>query len=274
MTVEDDQQAKAVDPQASLRAEMLGQIVAAQFELESAIADLARNGAPSTSIAEARTQFASLGALCQQLASADSKTLIALRATVAAAVASGQSAAQQALGDAGGAMNNQAMNAQQARQAIADVGRKLFEDKALDPYLQFASAEDEVAYRRREEERRKAYEAEMEKHTVEGDRRAAEIAKSQLGDAEAHGAGKSPEFQRMQASVQEASTTLSAIAAETPTPTKPSRSNAPNDDISDVMAALREAGVKTDEPPSAQPSHGLGSKMPSRDAGASVGRSS
>lgn len=273
MTVEDDQQAKAVDPQASLRAEMLGQIVAAQFELESAIADLARNGAPSTSIAEARTQLASLGALCQQLASSDSKTLIALRATVAAAVASGQSTAQQALSDAGGATNNQTMNPQQARHAIEDVGRKLFDDKALDPYLQFASAEDEAAYRRREEERRKAYEAEMEKHTVEGDRRAAEIAKSQLGDAEAHGAGKSPEFQRMQTSVQEASTTLSAIAAETPATNKPSRSSASNSDISDVMAALREAGVKTDEPPSTQPSHGLGGKMAPRDAGASVGRS-
>ena len=64
----------------------------------------------------------------------------------------------------------------------------------FDPYLQFASAEDEVAYRSREAERRAYIEAQHTRGTPAGDLNAAGAAIGQMVDAQAHGAARSPEF--------------------------------------------------------------------------------
>lgn len=192
-TVSEDHPAKQDDPQASLRAELLGQLVAAQFEIETVIADLARDGAPASTMMDSRNQLAALGALRQQLTGADVKALVAMRSDIAATVAASQSTAQQARTAAEASNTGSLANyAQNARAAVNDVMRGM---KDFEPYLHFANAKDEADYRRREEERRAYIAAEQAKGTPVGDLNASGAAVGQMADAAAHGAAESPEFQ-------------------------------------------------------------------------------
>jgi hypothetical protein len=67
-------------------------------------------------------------------------------------------------------------------------------DKLFDPYLKFASAADEEEYRKREADQHRYIEAELAKKTPEGTLNAAGGTIGQMLDANAHGAGDSPEF--------------------------------------------------------------------------------
>lgn len=81
-----------------------------------------------------------------------------------------------------------------ARREVTSFVQDFYEKKIFDPFLRFASAEDEDAYRKGEEERQREIKAALALGTPEGDLRAAVLMMEQLDDAEAHGAGDSREF--------------------------------------------------------------------------------
>ena len=235
-----------------MRADLVGQLAVAQLAVEAAINELSRYGADSAALAPLRSQLTGLIGLRQSIATASGQTLAQLRAQVAATADAATASAQQAQSSANSGANGPTMTAQRARQAIAEVGHKLFDEQALDPYLQFSSPEDEAAYRKREEERRAAYEREMEKHTTAGDRRAAEIVNMQLADAKAHGAERSPQFGAMERDMQQATTVLmhpdnqaGVAAAARRSPTKAYDSQEEGE-LGDVLATLKAHGVSTD----------------------------
>ncbi len=189
MTFNEGQQ-PAVDPEASLRIELLGQIVAAQFALESAVAELSQTGGD---LGESRSQLAAVTNLRQQLGTASSATLANLRGEIVAAATAATSVIQQARvasGNAASADLAQAANA--SREQVNNILRGM---KDFDPYLQFNSTADEDAYRRREQERNQYIAAQQAKGTPEGDLNAAGATVGQMADAHAHGAGNSPEFE-------------------------------------------------------------------------------
>ena len=89
----------------------------------------------------------------------------------------------------------------QAQQTIAELDDDLYKRKIFDGFLKFSSDEDERAYRKREEENRRALAAARAKGTPEGDLEALAIERRQLLDAGAHGADRSEEWlQRMKQS--------------------------------------------------------------------------
>ena len=192
MTVSDPVDPALPDqPQASLRVELLGKIVGAQFDIESAIAELSRSGASTAALAD---QLVALGRLQQQIAVAGPSTLQALRAEIVATVAATQAATQ--LGRATTDKADAASLADAAAASRDQVAGVMRDMHKFDPYLQFASAYEETAYRQREAERRAIIAAEQAKGTPTGDLNAAGAAVGQMADAKAHGAGDSPEFQQ------------------------------------------------------------------------------
>ena len=194
MTVYEGQPTLSVDPEASLRAELTGAIAAAQFDIESAIAEVMRSGADVSALAN---QAQSLQQLQKQIGSAGATTLISLRAEIAGAVATTQAVTQQARTVAATAAQAaaEALGAASAN-SRASVNAIMRDMHRFDPYLQFASAEDEAEYRKREAERRAYIDAQHAKGTPEGNLNAAGAAIGQMADAKAHGAGNSPEFER------------------------------------------------------------------------------
>lgn len=81
------------------------------------------------------------------------------------------------------------------RQNVESLSNDLFQRRIFDPYLGFASAEEEADYRAREAERQRAIAEQLALHTPEGDLMAGGLTAGQMLDANAHGAGASPEFQ-------------------------------------------------------------------------------
>lgn len=233
--------------------------------------ELTATGSDSVLHGELRSQLALLADLRQQIGSASGTALAALRNDVSAATGSASAIVQQAraaASAAGNAANDKPMNAQQARQAIEAVGRDLFERRVLDPYLQFRNAEDEAAYRKREQENAEALKRALALHTPEGDRRATEITLSQLADAKAHGADRSPDFDRLSGEAAAAQASLVAAkpkAVVRANSTKiqvaaPAEATPTDRDISDVAKLLSETGI-TNSTSESQPSgHGLAAK--------------
>src|SRR5690349_326805 len=80
------------DPQASLRAELLGQLVAAQFDLENTLAELNRSDAPADAV---RSSLQTLGDLQRQVGTASPAFLNLLRSEIVAGAASAHATAQQ-----------------------------------------------------------------------------------------------------------------------------------------------------------------------------------
>jgi hypothetical protein len=203
MTVSEGQPTLSVDPEASLRAELTGAIAAAQIDIANAIAELARNGADSATLTN---QSHALQQLQSKIGSANLGSLLALRSDVTLAASSATALASQATSTAAStvAANSNLSSAQRTRASIEALGRDLFDKRVLDPYLQFPSADDKEAYRKRERERAEAYDREMAKGTSEGDRRALQIQKAQLADAKAHGAEGAPELVRFEQQTNQA----------------------------------------------------------------------
>jgi hypothetical protein len=263
MTFHEGQQG-VVDPEASLRAELTGAIAAAQIDIANAIAELARSGADSAALVN---QGQALQQLQRTVGSANLGSLLALRHEVAATSSSASALATQAISNAASNAANQAnlSPAERARATIEALHRDLFENKVLDPYLRFASSEDEEAYRKRERERKEEIDRAMALGTPEGLRRAAELTQDQLRDADAHGAGRSPDFGRLVADANRAQG-LVAQAEKQPienVPVPPAVSN----DVADIAATLRTAGLSAPSPTSNESGHGL-----SFDALAASGR--
>jgi hypothetical protein len=116
------------------------------------------------------------------------------------------------------------------------------------PYLQFSSAEEEEAYRKREAERDEARKRALAMNTPEATARAAKLVLEQIDDAGQHGANRSPEFAKLRGQVEQSLAELRQPDA----PDKdeqPSRSESQqlrnSEALDDIMAALKSAGVQT-----------------------------
>lgn len=245
------------DPQASLRVELLGKLVAAQFSIEAVIAELEQAGTAPDAI---RNQLQSLTDMQRSVGTASLADLAMLRTAIASTVETAQGVVQQARATAASdsSARDLAETSARTRATISDIANDLFERRVLDPYLQFASAEDEAEYRRREAERRAYIEAELAKGTPEGTLNAATATREQLQDARNHGADRSPDFDRMLAATDDAERALRAAlpdqavraAERTEAPAVPS-------EFEDIMAAFRDAGVTTTARTPVDPAHGL-----------------
>lgn len=141
----------------------------------------------------------------------------------------------------------------------------------LDPYLQFSSPEDEEAYRKREQERKAEIDRALALHTPEGDRRAQQIMAAQLVDAKAHGADKAPEFDDLWNKTTEAGQALEKPAS--PDLPKEKSQPAPSNDVADIAATLRSAGLSAPQSLDAGDGHGLGHDKLATARRANEGRS-
>lgn len=196
-----------------------------------------------------------LNALRDQLVGG-AKDATALRAIIASAVADSRAYAADARNAMTGAAQGstaQAMTLQQAsevaRTTTANFMRDYYERRVFDPYLQFTSLEDQEEYRRREAARKEAMEKAQAEHTPQGDLRASRIAIEQLQDAGAHGANRSPEFQK---DLDKLTATNASLATEMARPsTRPAQASADPLDAakptakvpSELAANLRAAGI-------------------------------
>jgi len=142
---------------------------------------------------------------------------------------------------------------QASRATTAAFMHDYYERKMFEPYLRFASLNDEEEYRRREDERRRAIEKALAEHTPEGNLRANQLAIEQLKDAGAHGADKSPQYQPTLKSLTGAGNALASqiaaakgegqssdVAAEPTDKANPS-SQVPEDVIARLRAAKASA---------------------------------
>lgn len=253
MTVSEGQQ-HIVDPEASLRAELTGAIAAAQIDIANAIAELARSGADSAALTN---QNQALQQLQRTVGSANLGNLLALRGEVAATASSATNLANQAISSAASAAAAQAnlSPAERARASIEALNRDLFEKRVLDPYLRFASPEDEEAYRKREREREAEIKRSLALGTPEGDRRAADLTHDQLRDAGAHGADRSPDFAGMMNQIGSARETLNTTTPAS-VPDTPSL-DSPSSEVADIAATLRAAGLSAPPQITNEGGHGL-----------------
>ena len=206
VTVSEGQPTLSVDPEASLRAELLGTIAGAQFDIDNAIAELARSSADTSALTNQRQ---SLQQMQKQVSSASFATLAGLRAEIAGAVAMTQTLAEQGRAIATTAVHAAAEAlATASGNSRAQVTSIMRDMHRFAPYLHFASAEDEAAYRKREAERLAYINAQHAKGTPEGNLNAAGATVAQLADAEAHGAGNSPEFKQRRRELVESTIAL------------------------------------------------------------------
>lgn len=183
---------------AALRAELLGRLLGAQTEIKAQLAELRHNGADSALIAQCSGQIAELLALQSSLVGATAQTLGGLRKEVGAAVVTAQGVSQQvraaSASSATEATLQVAASSAATKREVTSLQTDLFERRMFDPYLTFGSTEDEEAYRRREAETRRYIEAQLKLQSPEGNLNAAGASMGQMLDAQAHGAGGSPEF--------------------------------------------------------------------------------
>lgn len=233
------------DPQASLRLELVGQLVAAQFALEGALAQFAGN---SGALGQAQLQLTMLATLRQQIGNASPATLSAMSNEIVAAVAQAHSVIQQGRANLANSEASSASTTANARQVVQSVADDVFRQKLLDPYLEFSSAEDEEEYRKREQARDAEVKRLLALDTPEANKRAVALLDQQLTDAENHGAGRSADIANMRQRLQNADTVFGAPVPErdvvAPKPSKDTAAS-DDDDLSNVMAALQAAGVQT-----------------------------
>lgn len=185
------------EPEGTFRTELLGQLLAAQNQLEAQMSELRRVAADPGLIAECGTQLSFLSNLQQNIATATPATMASMHAEIAASMNAVAGIAQQARI----AANDVALGSAQlaattaaTRQTVTDLSSDLYERRIFDPYLKFASPEDEAEYRKREAENQRYIREQLEKKTPEGTLNAAGGAADQMLDANAHGAGDSPDF--------------------------------------------------------------------------------
>ena len=174
------------------------QLFAAQRELDLAMLEMREAGASETDMAALRQQAQTLVQLQRALTDRGRASLDDLKGPIAAAVTASTALAatgrDTTLASKGTDPTSMAAITAATRRQVEDLSLDIYERKIFDPYLSFASAEDEAEYRRREQEAKRYMEAELAKGTPEGDLNAAGAAQAQLLDAAAHGAADSPEF--------------------------------------------------------------------------------
>ncbi len=183
-----------------------------------------------------------------------------VRAEIAACVATASSVARQAeaeVSTGSGMIAGLASASQAAHEAVASFENTYFKQRKFEPYLHFASEEDERRYREREAEREKQINEASARGTPEGNKKAIDLSIDQMRDAGAHGADKSPDYEPMRHRLQASQEALSAaITKDTPaSQTADSSAKDVADDArpavsvpSSVIAALRATGVKPADP--------------------------
>lgn len=270
-------------PEAIARQELLQQLDAASHLLETQLAQLRRGDSTQTSqalIGNGSAILLQLNALRDQLVSG-ATDVTALRAGIASAIADiraytsdARAAATGQSADQTGVALRDASNA--ARQSVADFERDFYGRRIFDPYLRFASAEDEDAYRRREEERQRAIDKALAEASPEGNLRANGLAIEQLRDAGAHGADRSPEFNRWRTELLGREHRLkqaidgTQLTAVTAARADARDSQAPDAKVSpDLLAAFRQSGTAVADQTGA--GHGLNIKAPPTDRSTTPG---
>lgn len=171
---------------------MLARILAAQSDLATALSQLGATG-DSALHAQVASQLQTLAGLERTVTSGNATALATARSEIAAAVAASTGISQQARDGAQRPDTAELAASAASRQQVQSLMREMHR---FDPYLRFASADDEAEYRRREAERRTYIEEQHRRGTPEGNLNAAGAAVSQMADAGVHGAANSPEFRR------------------------------------------------------------------------------
>ena len=141
-----------------------------------------------------------------------------------------------------------------ARRQVAQFEQDFYEKKIFDPYLRFASPDDEEAYRKREAERHAEIKAANDKGTPQGSLEASRLALDQLNDAGAHGADRSPDYQPKLDAMRSARAQLAA-ATEKQSPATAAPPADPLDAASgnvalpaDLVAGFRATGTSVADP--------------------------
>ncbi|MDP1735991.1 MAG: hypothetical protein Q8L23_00970 [Caulobacter sp.] len=238
------QPALPADAEASLRAELAERISGAQAEIEHHLTELRRAasaGGDATPLLQADAQREGLGRLQHRLAQAHGAGLVSIRAEVSAFVAAAQAVAQQVRTVAATAQAAEvALHAASAaaHREVTDFVRDFYERKIFDPYLRFASTEDEEAYRRRESERQEAIRKALAEGTPEGDLRANRLAIAQLEDAGVHGADRSSAYAPMLGGLKDTERTLASRVAPEPEQTRTSSATPAADPLDRVKAPV------------------------------------
>lgn len=181
------------DPQASLRAELLGQIVGARFAIEGAIAELARSGGNTAGV---QNQMQALAQLQRSIGTASLSDLAAMRGEIAAAVTQTHAVIEQGRAASGGVDADSAALTNLASRAQTQAASFMRDLRQYDDLLHFDSEEQERAYRQREEDYRKRHEAGLAQGGPEGALQASGAAFSQSVDLAAHGASADPALMR------------------------------------------------------------------------------
>ena len=192
---------------------LVADLTGAQGDLSSSLIEQRNSASPDPSaIAQGEQQLAAILAAKQKLATAGPGAAGRLSAEISGIIASAVSAARtiQTAAASNGGATTLAAASQAAREAVSDFQDAYFKQRKFDPYLTFASEEDERTYRKREEERQRQIEQARAQGTLEGDKRAADLALDQLRDAGAQGADRSPDFAPLYDKLTSASGALAA----------------------------------------------------------------
>jgi len=250
-----------VAPLSATPQDLLRQLDGARQALETQLAglraaDTAHLHTDMASNASANLQR--LNMLSLQLAGG-AKDVTALRADIASALADIRAYTSDIRNAVSTAQNGTASQVAQAalyeanasaQRTVSDFTRDYYEKHVFDRYLKFTSAEDEEAYRHREEERRQAIDRANAEGTPEGNLKANQLALAQLEDAGAHGADRSPDYNKWHNALRTSCSNLSsAIEATRPHAEAAFRSEQrdsvkPDAKVSpELLAALRDAGV-------------------------------
>jgi hypothetical protein len=247
------------DNDEAIRSEFLHQIEIAQQDLTAQLDALRRADTSHLHqdiLAQGASKFRALSALQDQLVSG-AKDVAALRASVASAVADIRAYTSDARSAASSAQGTPAQVAAVALQQASEAAHgttvsfmhDYYDRRIFDPYLKFASPDDEEEYRRREDERKRAMDKSLAERTPEGNLRASQLALDQLKDAGAHGADRDPVFKEHLDRLEAATDGLAAKLDKTPSRSgqaeidpldaaKPSASVSP-----ELLASLRASGV-------------------------------
>ena len=237
----------------AVRNELLRQIETSAGELESQLAALRHSGSGNRDfLDQGEARLHRLNLLRDQLVGgAKGLPLAVIRAEITSAVASVREYTA-----AGAAATSQAATTEQAalrvassaaHQVVSDFSRDFYERKIFDPYLKFASAEDEEAYRRREQERQRDIEKAQAANTPEGNLKANALAIEQLQDAGAHGADRSPEYKpRMDKLMASHDALRSAIAGDRSVATEQHEPASPATSVAaDPLASVKAKSPET-----------------------------
>lgn len=268
--------AASVEPEASLRADLVAQVAGAQAQIESDIEQLRRAaavGGDTAALAQAEGQLQGLSNLQRRIEHAGPGALAAIRAEVVAFVAASQVTAQLVRTATATAQTAEvALHAASAaaHRTVSELADDVFGKKKYDAYLHFASTEDEEAYRKRTEDRERYIKDQLALGTPEGNLNAARAMQAQLKDAGAHGADAHPDFvddtkrlsrdaDALAKSIEVASPQAQKIedraldvAERAPTSTSP--------DLDTIAAQLRSAGVVST--PASTHGHGVTVSLP------------